>query len=152
MRRSVILLALLAGVCTFVGTGAAASPPDQIVFSKTGAFDPSLGPFGFWIWCTPPSGSYGDCAGSMYFYAHATLPSGGSPTEPVEGTIAEGSGTYTMTVWSRSSGPFSFPIACTLTGPADPTRGPTNQISVSCSRPAAGTATVTGAVVQVVEH
>jgi hypothetical protein len=156
MRRSLILLVLLAGVCTFVGTGAAASPPDQIVFSKTGAFDPSLGPFGFWIWCTPPGGSYGDCAGSMYFYSFSTLPpngTGGSPTEPVEGTVTElGSGAYQMHVWTAGSGTFGFPIDCWLTGPVIPTAGPTNKITVRCSEPRSGSATVDGAVVKVVEH
>jgi hypothetical protein len=152
MRRSLMALAVLAGVCALGAGGVNASPPPQIVFSKTGAFSNSLGPFGFWIWCTPAGSTYGgaagDCAGSMYFYAFPALPSGGSPTEAVEGTVQTvAGGAYKMTVWNKT-GPFA--IACTLTGPATPTPGPTNSIDVSCSAPAFGTATATGAVVKVV--
>jgi hypothetical protein len=153
MRRSLMLLAVLVGVCLLSSGAAAAtaSPPPQIVFSKTGAFSSSWGPYGFWIWCTPPGSTYGgsagDCDGSMYFYAVPALPSGGSPTEKVEGTVAEVAGAYTMTVWN-TTGPFS--IACTLTGPAVPTHGPTNNIVVSCTAPGTGTDTATGSVVVVV--
>ncbi len=152
MRRSLMVLAVLAGVCALAAGGASASPPPQIVFSKTGAFSPSLGPFGFWIWCTPAGSTYGgaagDCAGSMYFYAFSALPSGTSPTDAVEGTVEQlGSGAYKMTVWNMT-GPFS--IACTLTGPAAPTSGPTNSIDVSCTAPVSGSGTATGAVVKVV--
>jgi hypothetical protein len=156
MRRSLMALAISAGVCALFASSASAGPSDQIVFSKTGAFSPSLGPFGFWIWCTPAGSKYGgangECAGSMYFYAFPALPSGGSATEQVVGTTTElGSGAYQMTVWSTASGPFAFPIACTLTGPVSPTNGPTNSVSVSCSAPVFGSATATGAVVKVVE-
>lgn len=153
MRRFLMFLAIVAGVCALVASSASASGPTQIVFSKTGAFSPSLGPFGFWIWCTPAGSTYGgttgDCEGSMYFYAFPALPSGGSPTESVEGTVTElGTGAYQMTVWNKT-GPFS--IACTLTGPTNPVHGPNNTIAVSCTAPVSGSATASGAVVQVVE-
>ena len=131
--------------------GGECSPPPQIVFSKTGAFSDTLGPFGFWIWCTPAGSTYGgstgDCAGSMYFYAFPSLPSGTSPTEAVEGTVQHlASGAYEMTCGTRPARSRSH----TLTGPSTPTRGPTNNIDVRCTAPVSASRTATGSVVAVV--
>jgi hypothetical protein len=146
--RIIPLLALtLYGLSALPNVNAQSANATQIVFSATAAtFDYATPPtngdnaFGFWIWCSGPSGTTpytGQCQGSMYFY-------GLSPaTQPVQGTVSEVSGVYQMTVWSPNS-----VYSCQLTNGAPIVRGPKNTVSVLCTSPA-GAATVTNAVVQI---
>lgn len=138
-------LALIAAIAALAAAAAlpaaAANSSEQVIFSKTGAFSQSLGPFGFWIWCEADSNNpyQGQCNGSMYFYAF------GTPRHVVDGSISEGpTGIYTINVVSSDG----F-INCTLANTAPAMHGPNNTISVTCSSPASGTATATGSVVNV---
>jgi len=141
MRRFLMFLAIVAGVCAFVASSASASGPTQIVFSKTGAFSPSLGPFGFWIWCEGESTNpyHGQCNGAMYFYSLIAA------TKHVAGGVTELSeGVYQMTVAST----LDDSVSCTLTNAAAPKGGPNNTVNVSCTVPA-GSGSSTTAVVNV---
>ena len=157
VRLRLTLTSVLAGLSLGTVLVASAEPTladrssaGQVVFSATGATFTLTGggttPFGFWIWCqATDTNAYGvDCAGSMYFYGIPTLPSGGSPTEPVEGSIVgTAAAGYTMTVHNRT-GPLA--MECTLQNTPPATPGPTNKIVVACSSPS-GSGTVTNAVV-----
>jgi hypothetical protein len=151
IRMTKILAVVVVAACGLsLAPNANAQSPNstQIVFSVTAAtFDYATPPasgdnaFGFWIWCSGPSGTTpytGQCQGSMYFY-------GLSPaTQPVQGTASAVSpGVYQMTVWSPNS-----VYSCQLTNGTPIVRGPKNTVSVSCTSPA-GSATVTNAVVQI---
>src|SRR5258708_23678176 len=118
--------------------GASSSSSEQVVFSKTGAFDPSLGPFGFWIWCEASSANpyVGQCSGSVYFYAFAT------PKHVVDGSITEvADGQYQIHVISSKDNGAS--VDCTLTNAPPPMSVPNNTIAVQCTAPTKGTATAT---------
>jgi hypothetical protein len=120
--------------------GPAAS--EQVVFSKTGAFSQSLGPFGFSIWCEAGSANpyQRECNGSMYFYAF------GPPKHVIDSSITElAEGQYAIHVISSSDNGAS--VDCMPTNSPPPTSGPTNCISVSCTEPTTGTATAEGSVV-----
>jgi len=141
-RRLIAVLTVLSVVVAVFASTASAQPnnSEQVVFSKTGAFDPSLGPLGFWVWCEADSGNpyAGACNGSIYLYAFGT-------PKHVSGFITEGAeGIYTMHLSSRDGS-----IACDLTNTAQATKGPSNSIWVSCTSPVSGTALATGAVVNV---
>jgi hypothetical protein len=141
-RSRIALIAAIAALAAAVALpAAAANNSEQVVFSKTGAFSQSLGPFGFWIWCEADSNNpyQGECNGSMYFYAF------GTPRHVIDGSISEGpDGIYTIHVVSSDG----F-IDCTLVNTAQAVKGPNNTISVTCSSPASGSATATGSVVNV---
>jgi hypothetical protein len=147
MRKVLCVIALAAAaVLVPLSTASARGPnaSEQVVFSKTGAFSPSLGPFGFWIWCEADSANpyQGECNGSMYFYAF------GTPKHVIDGSITElEEGQYAIHVISSSDNGAS--VDCTLTNSPPPTRGPTNTIAVSCTEPTSGTATADGSVVNV---
>lgn len=142
MWRIVVALTLLAGLV--LPAGAATAQPnnaEQIVFSgqtPPGSF--TGGPFGFWVWCEDAEAGNpyaGFCAGSIYFYALELI-------RPVRGTVSENpDGSYTMTVESRDGA-----IACELTNVPPVTKGPRNDVNVSCSSPGIS-GTFHGAVVQV---
>jgi hypothetical protein len=119
---------------------AGANNSEQVIFSKTGAFSPSLGPLGFWVWCEADSGNpyQGECNGSVYLYAFGT-------PRHVDGEITEPSdGIYVMHVQSRDG----F-IDCTLMNTAEAVRGPNNTVRVDCTSPTVGTAFADGSVVNV---
>jgi hypothetical protein len=125
------------------GVGAGANNSEQVVFSKTGAFSNTLGPFGLWIWCEAdsPNPYQGECNGSMYFYAF------GVPKHVIDGSITElAEGQYAIHVVSAADNGAS--IDCTLTNRLPRMSGPNNTIDVVCTHPA-GTATAEGAVVNV---
>ncbi len=136
------LVCVAAGAALLVavpGVSAQPSSSEQVVFSKTGAFSESLGPFGFWIWCEADSGNpyQGRCSGSMYFYFFGT-------PQHVDGSITEGpSGIYTMAVASADG----F-IDCKLTNTEQAVSGPRNTVMVTCKAPS-GTAAAAGSVVNV---
>ena len=137
------LLGLVACVVLLVtAPGGSAQPrsSEQVVFSGTGFGTFGGGsPFGFWIWCEADSENpyAGECNGAMYFY-------GLGITKHVDGEITEPSeGHYVMAVESRDGS-----VACTLANPASATRGPSNTVTVSCTKPA-GTGASTNAVVNV---
>lgn len=141
-QRLGITLAVLAAVLAVFAATASAQPSnsEQVVFSKTGAFSPSLGPLGFWVWCEADSENpyAGACQGSVYLYAFGT-------PRHVSGFITEGApGIYTMHLWSSDQS-----IACELTNTAQAAKGPTNSIWVSCTSPVSGTALATGSIVNV---
>jgi hypothetical protein len=126
---------IIAGVCfalvAWIGavTTSAGAPQnsEQVVFSGIAAPNTASDtPAGFWIWCEADSGNpyAGECRGAMYFYALGI-------TESVIGEITEnGPHLYTMNVHSADSS-----IVCTLSNPHTPTRGPKNEVDVSCSAP-----------------
>jgi hypothetical protein len=151
-RRSVLALgttAVLAGGTVLWGAiSADAADLPQVTFSATAAsFGLSGGgttPFGFWIWCDAgPASSYGDCSGSMYFYALSpeTVPVTGSITSPAAST-------YTMTVTSPPSQAFPAGVSCTLTNTPPVAPGPANKVTAACASPA-GSGTALNAVVAV---
>jgi hypothetical protein len=146
MRKRLAVLGLVAAVAAVavlaVSSAQAANSSEQVIFSKTGAFSPSLGPFGFWVWCEADSQNpyAGACNGSMYFYLFGT-------PRHVSGFITEGaSGIYTMHVSSADG----F-IRCTLTNTAQAVSGPKNTVHVDCTSapPISGSADASGAVVNV---
>jgi hypothetical protein len=121
---AVAVLGALAGGGTLAAQ-AGNSSGGQLVFSDTG----TGGPFGYWIWCqSTNTNAYGvDCAGSVYFYEL------NKASISVEGTVTgSGSGGYTITVWNKRG---SFAVNCTLTNVPPPTRGPTNQVTETCTNP-----------------
>jgi hypothetical protein len=141
LARFGLFAGILAGAAVMAVPAAAANNSEQVVFSKTGAFSETLGPFGFWIWCEADSGNpyQGECNGSMYFYAF------GTPRHVMDGSISEGpDGIYTIHVVSADG----F-IDCTLTNTAPAVHGPNNTVSVTCSAPVVGSATAAGSVVNV---
>jgi hypothetical protein len=152
LRRGVLALGTAAGLAAGIilwGTGpAGAADLPQVTFSATGAsFGLSGGgttPFGFWVWCDAgPASSYGDCSGSMYFYALSpqTVPVTGSITLPTVDT-------YTMSVASPPSRAFPDGVSCTLTNTPPVTPGPTNNVTAVCTSPS-GKGTAANAVVAV---
>ena len=143
-KLAVLSVAVIALMAVGVIPASAANNSEQVVFSKTGAFSPDLGPFGFWVWCEADSSNpyQGFCNGSMYFYA-----AGGA--EHVAGTITEvpaDSGLYTMSVQNTTG---QYPISCTLRNTAPAVSGPHNTVDVSCTAPASGTTSADGSVVRV---
>ena len=136
-----VVLAVAACSALFVVPSvSAANNSEQVIFSKTGAFSPSLGPLGFWVWCEADSNNpyQGECNGSIYLYAFGT-------PRHVDGEITELSeGIYQMDLTSRDG----F-IDCTLTNTAEAVKGPNNTVRVDCTSPTVGTALATGSVVNV---
>jgi hypothetical protein len=134
-----------AAVAAAVPAGSSGAASEQVVFSKTGGFSESLGPFGYWIWCEADSANpyQGECNGSMYFYAF------GVPQHVIDGSITElAEGQYAIHVISSKDNGAS--IDCTLTNTTlPPARGPNNDVFVSCTKPTTGTANVSGSVVVV---
>src|SRR6266568_8942546 len=129
-KLALVLVAGLALVAAGAMPANAAQNSEQVVFSKTGAFSPDLGPFGFWIWCEADSSNpyQGFCNGSMYFYAAGAA-------EHVAGTISEtpaDSGLYTMSLQNTTG---KYPISCTLHNPAPAVSGPNNTVEVRCTAP-----------------
>jgi hypothetical protein len=136
-RRFIIALAVAALALGVTSGMASAKSAEQVVFSIAPSFSPSLGPFGFWIWCQPEgNGPYvGECAGTIYFY-------GTTKVEQVadQASIAEpAEGIYTITINTSD-------INCTLTNETASPHGSGQNIDVSCTSPFSGSATVTGVV------
>jgi hypothetical protein len=134
----IVLAVAVCAVLAVVPSVSAASNSEQVIFSKTGAFSPSLGPLGFWVWCEADSENpyQGECSGSVYLYAF------GTPRHVEITELAEG--IYQMAVTSRDG----F-IDCTLTNTAEAVSGPHNTVRVDCTRPTVGTAFADGSVVNV---
>jgi hypothetical protein len=152
LRRAVLALGTAAGLAGGIilagNVPADAADLPQVTFSATGAsFGLSGGsttPFGFWIWCDAgPASSYGDCSGSMYFYALSpqTVPVTGSITSPAANT-------YAMTVAAPPTRAFPDGVSCTLTNTPPVTPGPTNTVTAFCTSPA-GSGIALNAVVAV---
>ena len=87
---------------------------------------------GFWVWCqAPTSGTpYGpDCNGAMYL-AEVDLATGTAKyeTTSVSGSSSVGVNNNLQVMFTAKDGD----VTCTLSVPASPTSGPTNQLSGHC--------------------
>ncbi len=156
MSRSLKVLraSLAVSILAIASVAAAANNSEQVVFSGTGSGtfslnggDPTLTPFGFWIWCESDSGNryVGECHGAMYFYALGVTR---SVEDAGEGAIVEnGEGQYSISVVDKKGQGLIF---CTLTNTTDD-HGPTNPITIDCTAPGAiiGTGTAPNSVVNV---
>jgi hypothetical protein len=118
---------------------ARASAGPQVVFSGQG------NGVGFWIWCELPNDNlYANlkpCEGSMQFDnlgIHTAVLTGNA--------IQHTSGTYTMHVLGSNP---SGSVNCMLVGTDQPTPGPTNSVSVTCTQPAGFSAVVDNVVIVV---
>ncbi len=122
---ALVLALLFAVTISFALTSRAhaANNSEQVVFS--GLAQSAQTPVGFWIWCEADSSNpyFGECNGSMYFYALGIV-------KHVDGEVTEGpDGIYHQAVEARD-GSFS----CTLVNASTPpTHGPTNTVNVNCT-------------------
>ena len=142
MSRSLKLLrvSLAVSILAIASFAAAANNSEQVVFSGAGSGtfslnggDPTLTPFGFWIWCESDSGNpyVGECHGAMYFYALGITR---AVEDAGEGAIVEnGEGLYSISVVDKKGQGL---ISCTLTNSSDD-HGPSNMITVGCTAPGA---------------
>lgn len=130
---AIVGLSLL--VSMVAASPALAEKHEQVVFS--GEAEGSLGEIGFWIWCAvDEAGAYDDCAGAIAFDDLKLV-------KHIEGEVAEiDEEVYQMDVASRDGA-----IACVLTNTPPITHGPTNEVDVVCSSPAATASTEDAVVV-----
>jgi hypothetical protein len=156
MRRfvRVVRTLLVVSILAIASVAAAANNSEQVVFSGAGSGtfslnggDPTVTPFGFWIWCESDSGNpyVGECHGAMYFY---TLGVVRSVEDAGPGAIIEnGEGLYSISVVDKKGQGLIF---CTLTNSSD-NPGPSNMITVGCTAPGAiiGTGLAPDSVVNV---
>jgi hypothetical protein len=151
---SVVRAFLVVSILAIASVAAAGNNSEQVVFSGTGSGtftlnggDPTVSPFGFWIWCESDSGNkyLGECHGAMYFYALGVTR---SVEDAGEGAIVEnGEGLYSISVVDKKGQSLIF---CTLTNATDDP-GPSNLITVDCTAPGAiiGTGSAPHSVVNV---
>jgi hypothetical protein len=136
--KVLMLFAGLAAVALVAAPGASSEgkKATQLVISgqvPPGETDPSLGPFGIWVWCEDQDASNvyaGACVGSLYFYDIAL-------TKAVVGHVVDlndedPTGEFSVELDSRDG---TSIVDCVVSGDLPATKGPTNTIHVACSTP-----------------
>ncbi len=138
--RSKLFLSLVALVMVLLLTvtisqtsrarAASSSHSEQVIFSGAGFSQSAQTPIGFWIWCEADSSNpyFGQCNGSMYFYAKGIVKHVDEMQIPGIQEVADGD--YKMTVGSSDGS-----VSCTLENVPPPTSGPTNTVHIICTAP-----------------